>query len=102
MPRGDGTGPIGMGPMTGRRSGYCAGYTMPGCANAGFGMGRARGFRRMYYASGLPGWARYGAEGSALYQGPAPAVDEKDALKKQADYLEKQLKEVRGRLKDFG
>ncbi|NLG67487.1 MAG: DUF5320 domain-containing protein, partial [Actinobacteria bacterium] len=25
MPRGDGTGPEGMGPMTGRGAGYCAG-----------------------------------------------------------------------------
>jgi len=34
MPRGDGTGPEGMGPMTGRGAGYCAddsaqGYTNP-------------------------------------------------------------------------
>ena len=26
MPRGDGTGPRGLGPMTGRAAGYCAGY----------------------------------------------------------------------------
>ncbi|MGI6097596.1 MAG: DUF5320 domain-containing protein, partial [Dethiobacteria bacterium] len=26
MPRGDGSGPAGMGPMTGRAAGYCAGY----------------------------------------------------------------------------
>ena len=31
MPGGDGTGPVGMGPMTGRRAGFC----------------RVRGFRRM-------------------------------------------------------
>jgi hypothetical protein len=30
MPRGDGTGPGGMGPMTGRAAGYCAGYNVPG------------------------------------------------------------------------
>ena len=30
MPRGDRTGPAGMGPMTGRGAGYCAGYPMPG------------------------------------------------------------------------
>ena len=33
MPRGDGTGPAGMGPMTGRAAGYCAGYNMPGYMN---------------------------------------------------------------------
>ena len=33
MPRGDGTGPAGMGPMTGRAAGYCAGYGVPGFMN---------------------------------------------------------------------
>jgi len=42
MPRGDRTGPWGMGPMTGRAAGYCAGYNVPGYANpgpAGYGAG---------------------------------------------------------------
>ena len=43
MPRGDGTGPGGMGPMTGRAAGYCVGYGVPGYANPipgrGFGYG---------------------------------------------------------------
>ena len=30
MPGGDGTGPMGMGPMTGRGAGYCAGFAAPG------------------------------------------------------------------------
>ena len=33
MPFGDGTGPRGMGPMTGRGAGYCAGFGRPGFAN---------------------------------------------------------------------
>ncbi len=33
MPFGDGTGPAGMGPMTGREAGYCAGYSVPGYMN---------------------------------------------------------------------
>ena len=48
MPRGDKTGPAGMGPMTGRAAGYCAGYSMPGYMNpaggrGGFGRGYGRG-----------------------------------------------------------
>lgn len=47
MPRGNGTGPQGMGPMTGRAAGYCAGSNGPGFANfaggGGFGCGRGRG-----------------------------------------------------------
>lgn len=30
MPAGDGTGPMGQGPMTGRAAGYCAGFPVPG------------------------------------------------------------------------
>jgi len=30
MPGGDRTGPMGMGPMTGRAAGYCAGFGVPG------------------------------------------------------------------------
>jgi len=33
MPGGDRTGPMGMGPMTGRAAGYCAGYPLPGFMN---------------------------------------------------------------------
>ncbi len=52
MPRGNGTGPMGMGSMTGRAAGYCAGYPVPGFMNPtmgrgywgrGIGFGRGRG-----------------------------------------------------------
>jgi len=33
LPRGDGTGPGGRGPMTARAAGYCAGYSVPGYMN---------------------------------------------------------------------
>ncbi|MGI5907052.1 MAG: DUF5320 domain-containing protein [Christensenellales bacterium] len=100
MPRGDGTGPMGMGPMTGRGMGWCAGYAAPGYVNFGYGMGRGRGFRRMRHMTG-PGWARYGAYGFApnAYQGPVSEMDERDILKNQADFLEKELGQVRRRLK---
>lgn len=105
MPRGDGTGPMGMGPMTGRAMGYCAGYAAPRYANSGFGMGRGRGFRRMYDMTGLPGWARCGdyCSGFAPYVYPemVPDVDEKVVLRNQAEFLEKQLKGIRERLKGF-
>src|SRR5690554_2441714 len=69
MPFGDGTGPMGYGPMTGRGAGYCAGYSVPGYMNPwggrgvgwGRGGGRGRGWRNRYYATGAPGWAGYGA-----------------------------------------
>ena len=42
MPRGDGTGPMGYGPMTGRGLGYCSGSEVPGYAT-GWGPGFGRG-----------------------------------------------------------
>ena len=54
MPRGDRTGPLGEGPLTGRRMGYCAGEDQPGYMfNTGFGLRRGRsqgpGFGRGYH-----------------------------------------------------
>ena len=68
MPGGDGTGPGGMGPMTGRAAGYCAGYPVPGFMNpvggrgyGGWGRGGGGwGRRNMFYATGLTGWQRAG------------------------------------------
>ena len=61
MPAGDGTGPMGMGSMTGRAAGYCAGYPVPGFANPIFelGWGRGRGFYPYRYM--YPGMGYYGA-----------------------------------------
>ncbi len=64
MPRGNGTGPAGMGPMTGRAAGYCAGYPAPGYLNPyggrmGFGFGRGAGRMAMGVPAAGAGW--YGA-----------------------------------------
>ena len=105
MPRVEGTGPMGMGPMTGRGMGYCAGYVVPRYANRGFGRGRGRGFRRIYDMTGLPGWAHDGAYSYGFmpndFPATAPEVDEKEVLQNQAVFLEKQLKGIRERLKGF-
>lgn len=106
MPRGDRTGPMGMGRMTGRGAGYCAGFAAPGYANPvglaggfGCGHGRGRGFRRMFHATGLPGWARYGYPMYARAAEEAP--DEKEFLSYQAEFLGKQLQQVKRRLSRF-
>ena len=79
MPGGDGTGPAGMGPMTGRRMGFCAGYPAAGFANtrpvffgrgAGAGFGRGRGNRFWARTTGLPGWYRAGAGYPAFARWP--------------------------------
>jgi hypothetical protein len=63
MPFGDGTGPMGLGPMTGRGGGFCAGFGMPGFANPmprrGWGRGWGGFGWRMPY--GYPYAGGYGA-----------------------------------------
>jgi len=54
MPFGDGTGPAGMGPMTGRAAGFCAGYPVPGYMNPVSG-------RAGFYGVGMPAFGPYGA-----------------------------------------
>lgn len=47
MPYGDGSGPGGMGPRTGRGFGFCSGYAQPGFLfGRGFGRGAGRGYGR--------------------------------------------------------
>ena len=101
MPRGDGTGPAGMGPMTGRAAGRCAGYPMPGYANRaggggfwgwlrGRGWGRGRGRRNAFY--GYPAW------GGFPRYAPPSTEEELDALKQQAEDLEEALGNIRKRV----
>lgn len=54
MPFGNGTGPAGLGPMTGRAAGYCAGYPVPGYMNPVAG-------RAGFYGPGAPAFGPYGA-----------------------------------------
>jgi hypothetical protein len=121
MPRGDRTGPAGMGPMTGRGLGYCAGYGAPGYmdpapglgrgrgrgwwgAGRGWGGGGGRGWRHWYYATGLPGWARYGYPpfwGYAPYPQPPSAEEETEFLKNQAEALKRELDAIAQRLDEL-
>ena len=62
MPFGDGTGPAGMAPMTGKAAGVCAGYPVPGYMNPVIG-------RAGFYGSGIPAIGPYGA-GTYVYGMP--------------------------------
>jgi hypothetical protein len=69
MPRGDRTGPAGMGPMTGRAAGYCAGYGMPGYRNP-YGGRAAAGAPLAYppvWGAGTYPVAQYGLGGYPAY-----------------------------------
>ena len=117
MPLGDGMGPAGLGPMTGRAAGYCAGYSVPGYMNPipgrgyfgrGFG-GGGWGRRNLFYATGLTGWQRaagYPTPGGLYpYGAPVPPTvtkeQELDALKSQAEYFENTLKGIQERIEEL-
>ena len=55
MPFGDGTGPMGLGPMTGRGAGFCAGFGRPGFASPMPGYSHPYGYGYL-----TPGWPRWG------------------------------------------
>ncbi len=102
MPGFDGTGPLGQGPMTGRRMGYCAGAPAPGYAGpymrygSGFGRGRFRG----------PGWRRGGFWRSGYPQMPAASPqytreDELADLRAEKELLEREMKALEERIREL-
>jgi hypothetical protein len=110
MPAGNRTGPRGMGPMTGRGAGYCSGYEVPGYANPGAarafrmgwgvggGWGRGWRHRNWYYATGVPGWARWGY---APFAAEPTREQETEILRKQADWLKQELDNIGQRLAEL-
>jgi hypothetical protein len=123
MPAGDGTGPLGMGPMTGGGRGYCAGYAAPGWSgpvsgrafwgrgayrragrSGGSGFGGGRGWRHWYYATGLPRWARWGVP-QAGAPGAPPAgpsrEQEIELLKDETQWLKDQLEAIGKRMDEL-
>ncbi len=99
MPRGDQTGPAGMGPMTGRGAGLCSGHQFPGYANSYGRGGCGRGFGRMNYANSVPAQNRF--RGFNNFEDSRVEFDEKKILGEQAVFLEEQLKHVKGRLSEI-
>jgi len=76
MPRGDQTGPMGMGAMTGRGAGYCGGSAIGG-----------RGIRQRR------GWFWFNRQ---------PDTDEElRRLKAQSENMENQLKQVHNRIDEL-
>jgi hypothetical protein len=93
MPKGDETGSMGFGRMTGRGAGYGFGR--------GFrhGLGRGRWLRGMYPCAAYPAWTCgwHPAYGGPLYD----LYDEKEILSRQAEALEQELELVKKRLSEL-
>ena len=99
MPRGDGTGPMGMGPLTGRGMRYCIGAGYPGnvrggrgCFGRGFGMGRGMG--RGFFGGTAP------LLGGG-FPAPVSAEQGKAVLENQVLAMEQNLAELKKRLSEM-
>lgn len=97
MPFGDGTGPLGQGPRTGRGWGFCSGYPCPGYLNSGVrGWGRRFGY----------GWRRGRGRGWSIpwqipWQGSQDIEEEKEALNEELKILKDEMKTIEKRLKEL-
>jgi len=112
MPWGDRTGPEGYGPRTGRGLGYCSGFDSPGYTRGfprgggGRGFGRGRGYGRGYGRGfGREYFEPYGPEPyyppvRPVYREPAPD-EEKVYLENLVKDMEKELEDVRSRIKEL-
>jgi len=93
MPGGNGTGPMGAGPMTGRRMGRCAGF-------AGTGFGYGRGFGR-----GMGNRNRFRAGGFTSFpQQVQPAMTKEQQLQflqQEAQNLEEDLKDIKSQIEQL-
>jgi len=114
MPGGDGTGPGGQGPMTGRGLGYCAGYSTPGFTKGpgmGMGWGRGRGRGAWGYGRGMawgrgrrfftPAYAPYNRPVPAYSSAPVSEEDQLNMLKQEKDYLESEMGNIKDALEDI-
>jgi len=115
MPGGDRTGPWGLGPMTGRARGFCAGYSNPGYMSYGFGRGYGRGFGRGFgrgmgrgrgwdlgwgYQMGgsYPYGYGYGWSPNAAGMPSMSQEEELGYLKQEKDLMERELKDLSERI----
>lgn len=69
MPGIDGTGPIGQGPLTGGRRGFCVGTAQVPGRKGGHGR------RNQFYATGLTGWQRAAQAGAPSAEGADGSPD---------------------------
>jgi len=105
MPGLDGTGPRGMGPMTGGGRGLCSPWEI-GAAYAGYGTPPRVGYGYPYYGRAGASYPFYGAPTSVPGTIPfAPQMtreQELDFLKNQAQAMRGQLEQIEARVQQLG
>jgi hypothetical protein len=109
MPKGDRTGPVGLGPRSGRAAGFCAGYAMPGYINPaggrlgmGFAWGHGRGYawRRSFVPYGMMPYSPVPYEGQP-YGDMVSREEELNMLQHQAKVAQEQLKVINKRIDEL-
>jgi len=106
MPRGDGTGPMGQGPMTGRGLGYCAGYPQPGFMHPSFGRGFGRGWGRGFGRGRGFRWRRfyrYPVEPIRLTKDEQRKIleEEKKELELEVKAIHEEMEAIQKKLKEL-
>jgi len=106
MPRGDKTGPAGMGSMTGRGLGSCNGNDtagfVRGMARGGFGRGfSCRGFGRNGFSGNGFGRGFLGFGNRFPPESENTASNEASYLENEIDALKRELKAMEGHLTDL-
>lgn len=97
MPRGDRTGPLGMGPMTGWGRGFCTGNRFPGFWRRGFGRGYGVFGRRWGMGPGWGPWPGYWRTAP----GPLPQAGSLSFLKEEEQRLREELAAVERRIQEY-
>jgi len=92
MPGYDGTGPAGMGPMTGGGRGFCSPWGMRG-GRGRYGFARWPGYGRRYYGAGP-----YAHSPWAYNPAPMTAEEELEGLRAESQMLARHLEEIQRRL----
>ena len=103
MPGFDRSGPMGAGPMTGRAMGRCNPNQVAGNQAFFGGFGRGMAFRRGRgggFGAGR-GFRRGFGPGYGWAAPPVPAGSELEALKSEADFMQKSLEAIQRRIAEL-
>ncbi len=99
MPGFNGTGPWGMGPMTGGGRGFCSPWGT-GAVSRPYGRSQGRGYGYHHRGYGYP---YYGAPTTAVpYASSMTREQELDLLKSQAQAVKSQLEQIESRIEQLG
>ena len=95
MPGFDGTGPRGMGPMTGGGRGFCSPWGI-GVASRPYGRFQGMGYGYPYYG------AAPAVPGAVPFVPPMTREQELDFLKNQAQAMRGQMEQLESRIQQLG